>query len=54
MTESFFAHETFLSPFTWRYGSEPMRVVWSDPVTNGACGDGYGWHWQKRKVKSGW
>jgi adenylosuccinate lyase len=29
MTESF-SHETFLSPFTWRYGSEPMRVVWSD------------------------
>ncbi|HRF97925.1 MAG TPA: lyase family protein, partial [Aggregatilineales bacterium] len=29
MTESF-SHETFLSPFTWRYGSESMRVVWSD------------------------
>ncbi|MDZ4669309.1 MAG: lyase family protein, partial [Phototrophicales bacterium] len=25
-----FSHETFLSPFTWRYGSESMRVVWSD------------------------
>lgn len=22
-------HETFLSPFTWRYGSEDMRRIWS-------------------------
>jgi len=29
MTESF-SHETFLSPFTWRYGSKPMRQLWSD------------------------
>ncbi len=27
---SSFSHETFLSPFTWRYGSEPMRVIWSE------------------------
>jgi adenylosuccinate lyase len=24
-----YTHETFLSPFTWRYGSEPMRHLWS-------------------------
>lgn len=29
MTETF-DHETYLSPFTWRYGSEAMRRVWSD------------------------
>jgi len=25
-----FDHETFLSPFTWRYGSEAMRRIWSE------------------------
>lgn len=25
-----FTHETMLSPFTWRYGSEAMRVIWSE------------------------
>ena len=25
-----FTHETFLSPFTWRYGSEEMRALWSE------------------------
>jgi adenylosuccinate lyase len=29
MTENF-SHETFLSPFTWRYGSDEMRHLWSD------------------------
>lgn len=24
-----FSHETFLSPFTWRYGSDRMRYLWS-------------------------
>ncbi len=24
-----FDHETFLSPFTWRYGSPEMRAIWS-------------------------
>ncbi len=28
MSEAF-THETFLSPFTWRYGSPEMRRVWS-------------------------
>src|SRR5512139_2219359 len=23
-------HETYLSPLTWRYGSEEMRHLWSD------------------------
>ena len=23
-----FTHETYLSPFTWRYGSEEMRAIW--------------------------
>lgn len=23
-------YETYLSPFTWRYGSQPMRQVWSE------------------------
>jgi adenylosuccinate lyase len=25
-----FAHHTYLSPFTWRYGSEEMRHIWSE------------------------
>ena len=25
-----FTHETYLSPFTWRYGSDEMRTIWSD------------------------
>lgn len=25
-----FTHETFLSPFTWRYGSRRMRAIWSE------------------------
>jgi len=25
-----FDHQTFLSPFTWRYGSEAMRRIWSE------------------------
>lgn len=25
-----FSHETFISPFTWRYGSERMRTIWSE------------------------
>ncbi|MEQ8674339.1 MAG: adenylosuccinate lyase [Aggregatilineales bacterium] len=29
MTENY-THETYLSPFTWRYGSEEMRRIWSD------------------------
>lgn len=28
MTE--YTHETFISPFTWRYGTEEMRRVWSE------------------------
>lgn len=24
-----YTHETFLSPFTWRYGSDEMRQIWS-------------------------
>ena len=27
---SSFDHETFLSPLTWRYGSEAMRHIWSE------------------------
>jgi adenylosuccinate lyase len=29
MSETTFSYETYLSPFTWRYGSEAMRKVWS-------------------------
>ncbi len=29
MTEQF-SHDTFLSPFTWRYGTDEMRAVWSE------------------------
>jgi adenylosuccinate lyase len=29
MTSSF-THDTFLSPFTWRYGSDAMRGIWSE------------------------
>ena len=25
-----FTHETYLSPFTWRYGSKEMRALWSE------------------------
>ncbi len=25
-----YGHETYLSPLTWRYGSEEMRIVWSE------------------------
>ena len=25
-----FTHDTYLSPFTWRYGSEAMRALWSE------------------------
>lgn len=25
-----YTHDTFLSPFTWRYGSEQMRRIWSE------------------------
>jgi adenylosuccinate lyase len=25
-----YTHDTFISPFTWRYGSEEMRAVWSE------------------------
>jgi adenylosuccinate lyase len=25
-----FTHHTYLSPFTWRYGSEEMRQIWSE------------------------
>ena len=29
-SETAFTHETYLSPFTWRYGSEEMRAIWSE------------------------
>ncbi len=29
MSQSF-SHDTFLSPFTWRYGSDAMRSIWSE------------------------
>ena len=25
-----FSHNTFISPFTWRYGSQEMRYLWSE------------------------
>ena len=25
-----FGHDTYLSPFTWRYGSPEMRALWSE------------------------
>ncbi|MFQ6100610.1 MAG: adenylosuccinate lyase [Anaerolineae bacterium] len=25
-----FSHETYIPPFTWRYGSEEMRTIWSE------------------------
>ncbi|MBC7316796.1 MAG: adenylosuccinate lyase, partial [Chloroflexi bacterium] len=25
-----YTHETFISPFSWRYGSEAMRAIWSE------------------------
>lgn len=28
-----YTHETFLSPFTWRYGSDEMRALWSQMHT---------------------
>ena len=29
-SEYSFTHDTYISPFTWRYGSQEMRVIWSD------------------------
>ncbi len=28
--ETTLTHETFLSPFSWRYGSDEMRAIWSE------------------------
>ncbi|MCK4832360.1 MAG: adenylosuccinate lyase, partial [Anaerolineales bacterium] len=25
-----FTHDTFLTPFTWRYGTTDMRAIWSE------------------------
>jgi adenylosuccinate lyase len=30
LDEPSFTHDTYLSPFTWRYGSREMRQVWSE------------------------
>ena len=30
MASATFTHETYLSPFTWRYGSDEMRVLWGE------------------------
>ena len=30
MSDPTFSHQTYLSPFTWRYGSQAMRQVWSE------------------------
>src|SRR5512145_2317366 len=30
MPDNVFTHETFLSPLTWRYGSDEMRHIWSE------------------------
>ena len=30
MPELSYTHETYLSPFTWRYGSEAMRRAFTD------------------------
>ena len=30
MAKLTFSHDTYLSPFTWRYGSEPMQQMWSE------------------------
>ncbi len=30
MTTINFDHTTYISPFTWRYGSEEMRTIWSE------------------------
>ncbi|MCA9941564.1 MAG: adenylosuccinate lyase, partial [Anaerolineales bacterium] len=29
-TTPMFNHDTFISPLTWRYGSDEMRHVWSE------------------------
>jgi len=30
MEQETYGHDTFLSPFTWRYGSQEMRRLWSE------------------------
>ena len=30
MTKLNFDHTSYISPFTWRYGSEEMRTIWSE------------------------
>jgi len=29
-SDPYFKHDTYLSPFTWRYGSGEMRAIWSE------------------------
>jgi len=35
MTTEHFSHHTFLSPFTWRYGTAEMRSLWSEQHKRG-------------------
>ena len=30
MKQETYGYDTFLSPFTWRYGSQEMRRLWSE------------------------
>jgi adenylosuccinate lyase len=30
MSNEIYDHDTFISPFTWRYGTQPMRTIWSE------------------------
>jgi len=30
MEQETYGYDTFLSPFTWRYGSQEMRRLWSE------------------------
>ncbi|NLD73808.1 MAG: adenylosuccinate lyase, partial [Chloroflexi bacterium] len=30
MSTGAYTHDTYLSPFSWRYGSDEMRRIWSE------------------------
>jgi adenylosuccinate lyase len=41
MVKLTFSHDTYLSPFTWRYGSEAMQAIWSE-------------RWKRRLLRRVW
>jgi adenylosuccinate lyase len=44
-----FDHEIYLSPLTWRYGSDAMRRLWSEAHKRRCCAAS-GWRWPRRST----